>query len=185
MTFMRGEYMILQTERLYLREMTIDDMEDLKLMLQDIEVMYAYEHAFRDEEVMEWLQKQRTRYQVDGIGLWAVIRKTDHKMIGQCGLTWQNTDREKVMEIGFILRKCVWHQGYAREAASGCKQYAFEKLKQERVVSIIRENNLSSIAVALSCGMQPTYTFVKYYHQTYMPHIVFEVKKEGFYEKRT
>lgn len=42
--------MILETQRLTLREMTQDDYADLCKILQDKEVMYAYEHAFSDEE---------------------------------------------------------------------------------------------------------------------------------------
>lgn len=46
---------ILETPRLILREMTLDDDTDLCKMLQDPEVMYAYAHSFSDEEVRTWL----------------------------------------------------------------------------------------------------------------------------------
>ena len=81
--------MILETKRLYLREMTQDDYGSLCKILQDEEVMYAYEHAFSDEEVQEWLDKQLARYREYGFGLWAVILKETDEMIGQCGLTMQ------------------------------------------------------------------------------------------------
>ena len=54
--------MILSTERLYLREMEPSDFEALCAMLQDKEVMYAYEHAFSDEEAWDWLNRQISRY---------------------------------------------------------------------------------------------------------------------------
>ena len=47
---------ILETERLYLRKMTYDDLDSLRAILCDPEVMYAYEHAFDDDEVNEWLE---------------------------------------------------------------------------------------------------------------------------------
>ena len=47
--------MILETKRLYLREMNQDDFDSLCKILQDEEVMYAYEGAFQDAEVKEWL----------------------------------------------------------------------------------------------------------------------------------
>ncbi len=65
--------MILETERLYLREMNQDDYGSLCRILQDEEAMYAYEGAFSDEEVQEWLDRQTARYQRWGFGLWAVI----------------------------------------------------------------------------------------------------------------
>ena len=74
---------ILETERLYLRKMDHGDIEALCEILQDEEVMYAYEHAFSDEEVRQWLEKQLTRYKNDGFGLWAVILKATGSMIGQ------------------------------------------------------------------------------------------------------
>ena len=51
--------------------------------------MYAYEGAFSDDEVQEWLDKQIFRYQKWNFGLWAVILKETNEMIGQCGLTKQ------------------------------------------------------------------------------------------------
>ena len=79
--------MILETDRLYLREMNQSDFVALCKMLQDKEVMYAYEHAFSTEEAQEWLDRQLKRYEDYGFGLSAVDLKQTDKMIGQCGLT--------------------------------------------------------------------------------------------------
>lgn len=59
--------MILETERIYLRQLEPSDFSDLAEILQDKEVMYAYEHDFTDEDVEEWLQRQITRYQTYGL----------------------------------------------------------------------------------------------------------------------
>lgn len=75
---------ILETKRLYLRKLTQDDFDDLCLILQNKEVMYAYEHAFQDEEVQDWLDRQQYRYLHDGIGLWAEMLKEQEQLIGQC-----------------------------------------------------------------------------------------------------
>lgn len=46
--------------------------------MQDKDVMYAYEHAFSDEEVRQWLDRQMKRYEEYDFGLWAVIlRETE------------------------------------------------------------------------------------------------------------
>lgn len=74
--------MILETERLYLRKLTLADRAALCETLQDKEAMYAYEHAFSDEEADAWLARQIARYREDGFGLWAVIRKEDGAFLG-------------------------------------------------------------------------------------------------------
>ncbi|MEG2450892.1 MAG: GNAT family N-acetyltransferase [Clostridia bacterium] len=167
---------VLQTERLYLRELTADDFFSLCKILQDKEVMYAYEHAFSDKEVTEWLNKQIGRYSADGFGLWAVILKKSGEMIGQCGLTKQDCNNKTVVEIGYLFQKAYWHCGYATESAIACKNYAFNTLHIGEVYSIIRSNNLASQKVALNNGMTATDTLLKHYYNMDMPHIVFSVK---------
>ena len=171
--------MSLETSRLFLREMTPEDWDDLCEILQDPEVMYAYEHAFSDEEVSDWLNRQLSRYEEYGhrFGLYAVVLKETGEMIGQTGLTLQECDGEQMLEVGYLFKKRYWHQGYAIEAASACKKYAFEILNQPEVVSIIRDNNFPSQNVAKRNGMKPVKTFVKHYYGVDMPHILYCVKR--------
>ena len=75
--------MMIETERLYMRELTQADYGALCKILQDEETMYAYEGAFSDVEVQEWLDRQMARYRQWGFGLWAVILKETDEMIGQ------------------------------------------------------------------------------------------------------
>ena len=63
---------ILETERLLLRGLEQGDFKDVCKLLQDDEVMYAYEGAFNDQEVQNWLDRQFGRYRHDGFGLWLV-----------------------------------------------------------------------------------------------------------------
>lgn len=170
--------MILETERLLLREMKQDDFPALCRMLQDPEVMYAYAHAFEDWEVQDWLDRQLARYREDGFGLWAMIRRNTGEMIGQCGLTWQDCNGRRVLEIGYLLEKVHWHQGYATEAARACKAYAFDRLGAEEVFSIIRDTNLPSQRVAVRNGMQVVDQLVKHYYGLEMPHLVFSARRK-------
>lgn len=91
--------MILETERLYLRELEQADFKALCRILQDEDTMYAYEGAFSDMEVQEWLDRQICRYQKWNFGLWAVVLKETNQMIGQCGLTMQTWKDEEVCSI--------------------------------------------------------------------------------------
>lgn len=165
--------MILETERLYLREMNQKDFKALCSILQDEAVMYAYEGAFNDDEAQEWLDRQLARYQTYGFGLWAVILKENDEMIGQCGLTMQPWRETQVLEIGYLLNRQYWHKGYATEAAKACKQYAFEVLNADEVCSIIRDTNIASQNVAIRNGMSKTDTWTKHYRGIDMPHYRF------------
>lgn len=168
--------MILETKRLYLRKMEQSDYSALCKILQDEEVMYAYEHAFSDEEVQEWLDRQRKRYEDYGFGLWLVVLKDTDEVIGQCGLTMQECNGKQVLEIGYLFQKAYWHKGYATEAAVACRKYAFEILKAKEVFSIIRDNNIPSQKVAKRNGMKVVDQFVKHYYGMDMPHLVFSIK---------
>ena len=169
--------MILETERLYLREMKQSDFKALSLILQDDDVMYAYEGKFNDEETQAWLDNQLRRYQQYNFGLWAVILKETGEMIGQCGLTMQPWHAQDVLEIGYLFQKAYWHQGYTLEALKGCKHYAFEVLGVNEVCSIIRDTNIASQKVALRNGMEPQDTMVKHYRGIDMPHTRYVVRK--------
>lgn len=162
--------MILETDRLYFREMNRADYDALCKILQDEETMYAYEGAFSDEEAQEWLDRQLSRYQKWGFGLWAVILKETGEMIGQCGLTMQPWKDEEVLEIGYLFRRQYWHRGYATEAARACKKYAFEILDRKEVCSIIRDTNKASQNVAVRNGMTAVDHWIKHYRGVDMPH---------------
>lgn len=162
--------MLLETERLYFREIEQADFDALCQILQDEETMYAYEGAFSDAEVQEWLDRQISRYQKWGFGLWAVVLKETDTLIGQCGLTMQPWKDQEVLEIGYLFQRAYWHQGYATEAAKACKNYAFEVLGAEEVCSIIRDTNAASQNVALRNGMAVEDSWTKHYRGVDMPH---------------
>lgn len=169
--------MIIETKRLILREMTQEDYPSLAAILMDERTMYAYEGAFREDEVQEWLNRQFLRYEKDGFGLWAVITKDTNEMIGQAGITLQEVESELLPEIGYLFNRLYWKQGYAAEAAIACKEYAFETLGLTEVISIIRDTNILSMNVAIRNGMCIWKRFVKHYLGVDMPHFVFRVKK--------
>ena len=170
--------MILETVRLRLREIEDEDFPALCRMLQDPAVMYAYEHAFSDQEAWDWLRRQQERYRTDGFGLWAVVEKATGEMVGQCGITWQSVgDGRQMPEVGYLLERAAWHKGYATEAARSCRDYAFNTLGFQEVCSIIRDNNLPSQSVARRNGMTPRGTLVKHYYDMDMPHVIFTVRR--------
>ncbi len=167
---------IYETARLYVREMTEDDLPSLAAMLQDPCCMSAYEEPFSDAETRAWMNRQMERYREQGFGLWAVVLKHNDVMIGQCGLSWQKFDGRQVLEIGYLLQCQHWHHGYAIEAASGCKRYAFEKRGADEVFSLVRDTNIASMNVAIRNGMTIRGCFVKHYRGVDMPHFAFSIR---------
>lgn len=172
--------MILETARLQLQEMKISDINSLSSILQDENVMYAYNGAFNEEETMAWMQKQLQRYKDFGFGLWGVFLKGTNEMIGQCGITMQEYKTEQVPEIGYLLAHKYWHKGYATEAAIACREYGFNTLNFKELYSIIRDTNIASQKVALRNGMSQIDSVVKHYRGVEMPHIVFCTKKKAY-----
>lgn len=166
-------HIVLETNRLLLREMTLSDMSALSSILQDEKVMYAYNGAFSDEETFAWMQKQLQRYKDYGFGLWGVFLKGTDEMIGQCGITMQKYKTVQVPEIGYLLAYKYWHKGYAIEAATACREYGFNSLKFDELYSIIRDTNVASQKVAFRNGMTIIDTITKHYRGVDMPHIVF------------
>ena len=68
-----AQKIILETERLFLREMSMDDFDALYKVLADKEIMCHYPYTFDDERVKSWIERNMKRYADNGFGLWAVI----------------------------------------------------------------------------------------------------------------
>ena len=154
---------ILQTSRLVLREFTSDDADALALVLCDPENMRYYPGPYDRAGVEQWIERNRRRYQDDGVGLWAmeftktrdsgVERAESQKMIGDCGIILQQVEGERLYEIGYHLRRDLWGQGLHTEAAIAGRDWAFANLKAARLISLIRPENLPSCRVAERSGM--------------------------------
>ena len=167
---------ILTTPRLRLRQLEEGDFDNLCTILQDPMAMYAYEHAFSQEEVEQWLARQLWRYREEGFGLWAVEDRETGTFLGQCGLTMQEGPSGRVPEVGYLFRRKVWGQGYAAEGARACLDHGFDRLGLEEIYAFIRDNNLPSQRVARRCGMTPKGVLVKHYWGMDMPHIIFSLR---------
>lgn len=144
---------ILETPRLFLREMTPEDQTALSTVLEDSGIRQHAPYTFDEERVRGWIRKNRERYRVFGFDLWAACRKDTGEMIGDCGLTLQQMGGTLLPEIGYHLAAAHRHQGYAAEAARAVRDWAFENTPFGLVRSCIRRENTPSIAVARTCGM--------------------------------
>ena len=170
---------VIETMRLWLREFIPADANALALVLSDAETMRFYPAPFDRAAVEDWIARNMRRYEIDGHGLWALDLKANGEMIGDCGITLQPVDGEILPEIGYHLRRDMWGQGFASEAARACCEYGFSQLKAEFLISLIRPENLPSRKVAERNGM-------KVWKRTMRAgwvHDVYRIKREEWMEK--
>ena len=143
---------ILETPRLVLRELTLDDLDFVVEMLAHPEVMFFWPKPYTRDEAEAWIRRQQERYARDGYGYWLALDKAGGQPIGQAGLLAQIVDGVAETGIGYIIHRPFWRQGYATEAARACRDYAFRKLGKERVLVLVRPENVVSQSVERKLG---------------------------------
>ena len=146
---------ILETERLLLRRLEIDDLEPLFKLYSDPEIRKYFPEgvlSFEDtKEELEWFLNGHPRH--PELGLWATIHKPSGKFIGRCGLLPWKIDGQDEVEIAYLIDKDFWNQGLATEAAQAIREYAFTKLGLSRLICLIDSDNLASQRIAEKTGM--------------------------------
>jgi ribosomal-protein-alanine N-acetyltransferase len=135
---------IATTDRLTLRELTLDDVDPLFEILGDPIAMEHYPAPKTRLETEAWIEWARDSYARNGFGLWAVERTADGVFIGDCGPMLQPVEGEQVPEIGYHVLRREWGRGYATEAAIACRDLVLGGLGFDRVVSIVAPENLAS-----------------------------------------
>jgi len=146
---------ILETQRLLFRHLTLDDLEELYALYSDPEIRkYFPEGVLKlddTREELEWHMHGHPDY--PKLGLWATIQKETGKFIGRCGLLPWEIEGKSEVEIAYLLDKSFWHQGLATEAANGIMHYAFWTLNLPRLICLIDPENIPSQKVAERIGM--------------------------------
>ncbi|MBA8815972.1 RimJ/RimL family protein N-acetyltransferase [Microbacterium halimionae] len=167
----------IETTRLSIRPLQEHDLPALELILGDAITMTAYEGAFSPRECASWLRRQRERYATDGCGLWAVVERSTGELVGQCGITRQLIDSDEVWEVGYLFRRDVWGRGFATEAASASRDWAFEALDADAIFAKVRDTNIASMNVAIRLGMTVQRSFTVNYRGVDMRHLAFAIDR--------
>jgi len=174
------EKLILETERLVLRRLTREDIEEVSLILGDIEVMYAWEKAFSQKEAAEWIDKNLKRYEEEGYSYLIAHEKESGRCIGLMGPLMERIEGRNYPGIAYIIHKRYWKQGYAVEGTKACINYLFNKTDAEEVIVQIKYDNEPSTGVAKKLGVTFKYEYIKEYDGKKMPHLIFSVSREEF-----
>jgi ribosomal-protein-alanine N-acetyltransferase len=145
----------LETARLHLRLMQASDIDQLLQIFADPKVMASFAGApFNRDQMERWIQRNLDHQVQYGYGLFSVILKSWGVVIGDCGLEHMEIDGVQAVELGYDFRSDYWNQGYATEAATAVRDYAFHDLQLPQLISLIRVDNTASQRVAEKIGMR-------------------------------
>jgi len=151
----KAQTSILETKRLTLRPLTMDDLNALAELYSDPELRrYFPDRTLTYEETkkeLEWIIE--VYYGRHGFGLWATIHKETGVFIGRCGLLPWTIEGQSEVEVAYLLARAYWGQGLATEAAQAILEYGFEQLPVARLICLIDPENRASVKVATKIGM--------------------------------
>ena len=168
-----------ETERLVIREIVYEDFDNLSEMVKDLEVMYAWEHSFSDEEVKEWIDNNIKSYREDGTGYFTIIEKKSGRFAGQIGLHYSMVQDKRILEIGYIVMKEFWNKGYAYEGAMVFIEQTFDKTEEKEIYALIRPENYRSSGLAEKLGFKKISSFIKKYKEKDMIHDIYILRKDS------
>jgi ribosomal-protein-alanine N-acetyltransferase len=168
--------LVLETERLRLRRFRHDDVDAIFAIIGDAVAMQYYPQTFDREDAKQWVERNLRRYAEHGHGLYAVVLKDSDEVIGDCGVIRQIIEGEPQLEIGYHFRRDQWGHGYATEAARGCMGLAFHTFGAEKLISLIRPENLPSRRVAERNGMKLEREVMHYN----LLHLVYAMRRQDF-----
>lgn len=143
----------LETERLRLREYSLDDVSALQEILGDPETMAHYPAPYDAEACRDWIIWNLTNYAQGSRGLLAIELKETGEFIGDCGVTNQKLHGEQIPEIGYHIRKDKQRRGYATEAARAVLHQFFKHSDEDILYALMKYTNLASQRTASSLGM--------------------------------
>jgi RimJ/RimL family protein N-acetyltransferase len=138
----------LETERLRLRPYTLADEAALFEVFSDADARMFYPEMVDRAKVRRWIEWNLRNYDEFGLGLWALEMKTSGAFLGDCGLTYQDVEGVRELEIGYHVVRSERGKGYATEAARACLDLGFERTSSEQLCSIVSPANEASCRVA-------------------------------------
>ncbi|NND51352.1 MAG: GNAT family N-acetyltransferase [Flavobacteriaceae bacterium] len=152
---------MIETERLLLREINLDDKEALfKLHSNPAVQKYTGEPVVKSIQEMEQaILTRNPDYKKYGFGRWATILKSEKQLVGWAGLAYLPEFDE--IDLGYRFMPEYWGLGIATEASRAILNYGFDSLKLDKIIAIAMKENKASIRVMEKVGME-FYKFAPY-----------------------
>lgn len=144
---------ILETERCVVRELTLDDLDDLFDLYRDGEISRYTDdlHTYEEEKELQRAYIENM-YRYFGYGLWLVFSKDTGALIGRAGLEHREYHDEIELDLGYVIGTKYQRQGFATEICQAMIEYAKENTGFERINVLIKEGNLASEKLAQKLG---------------------------------
>ena len=147
----------LVTERLLLRGLRDDDVDALRAIYGDVEViryMADQDKPILDADELQWVIDWSRRMYANGSGIrWAIELKGAPGLIGTCGFHLHDRHNQHA-EVGYDLARVYWRQGIMSEALRPVLRYGFEQLKLHRIEANVTEGNIASVKTLLKAGFR-------------------------------
>ena len=132
-----------------------EDIDGLLKIFSDPKVMKSFGVApFNRAQMEKWVWRNIIHQQKHGYGLFSVIHKDDHVLVGDCGLEHMEVEGVQEVELGYDFRSDYWRRGLASEAARAVRDFALFTLHLPRLISLIRPDNIASQKVSDKIGMK-------------------------------
>lgn len=148
-------YIVAQTERLIIRETTLEDLDRLYEIYSEPSITEYTENLYEDREREEEFTRSyiENMYKFYEYGVWSVCLK-DGYLIGRAGICHRKIDSRLELELGYIIDKKYQRQGYATEALKAIIAYAKERLDVKQLNAFIQTGNTASIELIKSFGFE-------------------------------
>lgn len=178
-------HILIETERLILREVEYIDENDLFEMDADPAVhLYIENNPVKSiDEITKVIKQLKEQYIKNGIARWAVVDKTTNECVGWSGLKYSNqtiNNHTNFYDLGYRFKRKHWGKGFATESSIAILNYGFEKLNTEKIFAITDPKNINSKKVLTKLGFEFMETFD--YHGD--PTDWFELKKSTWKNKK-
>ncbi|ABR49494.1 GCN5-related N-acetyltransferase [Alkaliphilus metalliredigens QYMF] len=176
----------LETDRLILKEMLIEDAASIFHIFADEEIMKDYgRFPMKSIEEAESLIAMFDENSKNGKGIrWGILLKEENKIIGTCGYhNWNK--RHSRAEIGYELSKDAWRKGYIKEAVKAIIDYGYEIMDLNRIEAVVYPENEASIRSLINHGFMKEGLLEEYafFRNVYQDLIMFSLLKKNWLKK--
>ncbi|WP_394233874.1 GNAT family N-acetyltransferase [Niallia oryzisoli] len=150
------EIPVLETERLLLRRIALEDLDDLFEIFSNPEITHHMTWDVtktKEETLNHFVKVVMDRHEKGQSVDWAIVHKESNKVIGNCAfIAW--SEKHSRAEVGYVLNKQYWGRGYAAEALQGLIRFGFEVIGLNRIEGGCDRDNIGSENVMRKVGMK-------------------------------
>lgn len=145
---------VTETDRLIIREQTIDDLDNLYGIYSHPDITKYMENLYENrEDEYKYLEDYIShQYRFFEYGIWALCKKDDNTFIGRAGLSLR--EGSDILELGFVIGKEYQKQGYAYEACKAIINYAYDELEADKISALCRPENTDSVKLLQKLGFK-------------------------------